>query len=283
MRYFSNEKINDHIWRIMDPIGVAMYLVEGESKACLIDTGYGFQGLKAYVSALTDKPVFVLLTHGHVDHAFGIYEFDDVYMNELDLPLYLAHSDLSYRLKFMRMLRPNTDESELQEERQINLIDVPDGKEFDLGGYTLKAYHVPGHTKGSLMVLFKEDRIMLFGDAAGPGTLLIEEYSSSISSYVTALKRIKAIEAQYDRIIRNHGTFESGKQLLDNVIRVGEQILAGTDDKIELPAQMYSMFPDGNVKRYKMYQAKKTSQTPEGPIREDGLEGNISYRHDKVC
>ena len=48
-----------------------MYLVEGTEKAALIDTGYGVGNLKGYIKTLTEKPLIVLITHGHLDHVAG--------------------------------------------------------------------------------------------------------------------------------------------------------------------------------------------------------------------
>ena len=74
-----------------------MYLVEGKEKAALLDTGTGIGSLKACVQKLTDKPVMVLLTHGHVDHAMGAPEFEEVYMNHKDDYIYKEHCSLEFR------------------------------------------------------------------------------------------------------------------------------------------------------------------------------------------
>ena len=71
-----------------------MYLVEGDKKAALIDTGSGLGSLKPVVERLTDKPVTVLLTHGHVDHAMGAAEFSDVYMSRKDDYIFRDHPGL---------------------------------------------------------------------------------------------------------------------------------------------------------------------------------------------
>ena len=71
MGYFTSEKISDHVTRITNPSVVYSYLVEGDERAVLLDTGCGLGDLKAYVESLTDKPYEVVLTHGHVDHAGG--------------------------------------------------------------------------------------------------------------------------------------------------------------------------------------------------------------------
>ena len=73
---FRTEKVTERITRIYAFATELMYLVEGTEKAVLIDTGSGIGSLKACVEQLTDKPVVVLVTHGHVDHAMGAAEFD---------------------------------------------------------------------------------------------------------------------------------------------------------------------------------------------------------------
>ena len=47
---------------------VNAFLVEGEEKAALIDTGCGIGDIAGIVRELTDKPLVILITHGHHDH-----------------------------------------------------------------------------------------------------------------------------------------------------------------------------------------------------------------------
>ena len=64
-------KLDDHTW-----IGSGnkvssetLYLIEGENKAALIDAGTNIPNLDKIVKRITKKPVSLLLTHGHGDHA----------------------------------------------------------------------------------------------------------------------------------------------------------------------------------------------------------------------
>ena len=58
-----------------------------DERALLIDCGMGYYDLVGTIARLTDKPYVVVITHGHPDHAGMMHLFDQVYMNEKDLPL----------------------------------------------------------------------------------------------------------------------------------------------------------------------------------------------------
>ena len=73
---FKTEKVTDRITRIYGIAGELMYLAEGDCKAALIDTGVGVGNLRELVRSLTKKDVYVLLSHGHVDHALGAGVFE---------------------------------------------------------------------------------------------------------------------------------------------------------------------------------------------------------------
>ena len=78
---FKTEKISEHITRIHGFCTEFMYLIESSKAAVLIDTGCGFYSLKNCIHNLTNKPLKVLITHGHVDHAMGANEFEEIYLN----------------------------------------------------------------------------------------------------------------------------------------------------------------------------------------------------------
>ena len=100
--FYKWKQLGAGVFHIQDLFSDYMYLVAGEEKAALIDTGMGFPGLRQLVERLTDKPVIVLNTHGHLDHIGGNDEFDCIYLRPDDLAVYAEHGMESYRSGVIR-------------------------------------------------------------------------------------------------------------------------------------------------------------------------------------
>lgn len=236
MPFFTSEKISPHLTRILTPCGVCMYLAEGSERAALLDTGFGFGDLKNYVDSLTSKPYVVLLSHGHMDHAGGAGQFDEVYLNERDWPLEKWHSTRERRIWDVHhgpggMPAGVTDEDFLPS-RTAPYLPLNEGDDFDLGGVTVCPVEVPGHTTGSLIFLIPEDRAAIFGDACGEHTLLLFKESAPIEAYRRGLQHMQEYAGQFDIVLRNHGDFSSPKQILQDSIELCGEILKRTDAAI---------------------------------------------------
>ena len=273
MDFYTTEKVTEHITRIRAFWNDAcMYYVEGSDRAVLIDTGYGFGDLKRFMDGLSDKPYDVLISHGHLDHANGAGQWDKVYMSHKDIDLYHTSCEVKERKEYLKKFVPDIDtydDSYFPPVHDDNFIDLKDGDDFDLGGVTVHTIAAPGHTKGMLVFLIKEDRAILFGDACGVYTLFVRDESTSLGEYISTLEKLKSYEDQYDRILRQHGTCESPKSLLDEDIAIVKSILAGTDDHVPMEFNGIPCFIARAVK-------------PDSNERVDGKEGNILYIPEKI-
>lgn len=269
MEIFKKEKLSERVYRIIEFSGVCCYLVIGDERACLIDTSCGYGNIKEYVKTITDKDVFVILTHGHHDHMGGSALFDEVYMNLDDMNVFNDFGTKENRSKDIKEHKETAhmEYEDLVPTRTDEIKDIKDGDVFDLGNLTIKMILVKGHTPGIMCPLIVEERKIIFGDACGVGVLLFDKYSSTVSEYRDSLVNLKRYEDYYDNIYRNHGTFFSGKELLDNVIECCDLILDGKDD--HKPVSMHG---------FDLFAAKET----KGHGRADGKEGNILYALDKV-
>lgn len=70
--FYTIDKISDHMDAVKSRTGEIMYLIKGTERAILADTCLGVGNIRSVVEGMTDLPITVLLTHGHVDHAMGM-------------------------------------------------------------------------------------------------------------------------------------------------------------------------------------------------------------------
>lgn len=247
-----------------------MYLVEGSKEAMLIDTGVGEGNLKALVEELTSKHVKVLLTHGHLDHAAGIDGFAEIYMNSLDEYTFDGHMDITQRQDFLKSKNcPPEVLDELREVNKPDFIDVREGDTFDLGGITLEIFEVPGHTPGSIAILFQEERILLLGDCCNTFTFLLDEYSPTVETYKRNLKKLlNKVEGRYEQVFISHRTGMVSQRILHTVIDVCDLVMEGKS------AQKPYHF---------LHRAGLVAVMTDNLNRRlDGKEGNIVYWQNKI-
>lgn len=200
MPKLEHRQITDHIIQIGDSSGNACSLVIGKERSLLFDTMTGACDLKGYVKALTNLPLTVVLSHGHFDHSFGSWQFGEVYLNEQERHVY----------KMNRAILPEIIQNTgavLPEELtdgsfELSFHDLNEGDIFDLGSVTAEAVSLPGHTRGSIGLLVKEDRTLLVGDAVSPQMTLIFEESMTVGTYLETLS--KAAGLPIDRMIGSH-------------------------------------------------------------------------------
>lgn len=237
MGYFTSEKINQYVTRIMCPGDVYVYLVEGEKSAALIDTGFGVGSLKQYVESLTKLPYIVLLTHGHLDHVGGAGEFERVYMNEKDLDLAGTHMELERRVASVK-----GEDSDISEEDFIRPLDLEkfapltNELSFHLGGVTVTMLELPGHTQGSMCALVDEARAILLGDACNSFGFLQLPGCSSVKEYRDSLIAFQKYADRFDEVWYSHPHNFGGKEVIEETIRLCEELISGKRKGVPAPA-----------------------------------------------
>lgn len=272
MGYFKSEKVSPSITKITDAAQVFSYLVEGSEKAMLIDSGIGLGNIREYAETLTDKPLSLILTHGHSDHAGGAAWFDKVYLSEADWELVSYHATMDMKYGYVEFMLGEAYKDVKKEdfcpERLEGFLPLSNGQVFDLGGVTLEAVAVPGHTQGMTCILFHEERSILFGDACNYSVFLWDKEASSVEDYLDSLLMLKQFEDRYDTVYLSHATTTVDKAVLDNTMDVCRDILSGRSDEMPFTFMEYSLL-----------MAKKVDAEQN---RIDGKIGNIVYNPNKI-
>lgn len=233
-------KVDDTTWFINFMNGTEnMYLLEGEEKALLIDTGYGAGNLKAFVETLTDKPVIVANTHFHPDHSAGNGEFEAVYMSrgaDLDAPSVYGEGAVPFDLNAL----PHPD---------YEKIYVGEGFQIELGGRTVEVLDVkPAHCNSSLFYLDRGHRMFFCGDEMEAAQVLMYDNSHNpkapydvrerLLNFRDNTRRMKELAGEYDYLLPNHNGFPLAKCYLDEYIELVDHIFDGTakiEDKLNHP------------------------------------------------
>lgn len=228
---YQVEAIDSATWLIKDQINSIVYLLEGETKALLLDTGSGVYKLRPVVEALTQKPVVVVNTHYHGDHTGANYEFDRMMISEEDR-YYLEHpNDVCISTEFLRRLVPMVYGVEA-DAKDCRLFDEPRRTQFppvavlhphdqiDLGNRVLEVLPIPGHTKGSIMLLEPGRGILYSGDSccSTHGVLLHFEPECAVEDFRRGLEAIAARRGEFTRIYPGHHRYPLPVSYLEDFI-----------------------------------------------------------------
>ena len=196
-------KINEDTWRIEDG-GVRFFLLAGEKKALLIDSGMQVHNAKEIAEGLVSLPIELLNTHADMDHVGSNGEFDFFYMNPAEASNYY-----------------NT------QKRTGTIVPVIDGDIIDLGGRELEIITLPGHTPGSIAVLDKKNRVLISGDPIQDGDIFMFGVQREIHAYLLSLKKLENYKDRFDTIYPSHGSFPVKPELIAALYEGATRLLTG--------------------------------------------------------
>ena len=208
--WFTATSVGDRIWRIEDHGSDNMYLVEGDEKALLIDTGTGVGDLAACVRSITDKPFIVVNTHGHPDHAGGNFQFEEVYVHPSDFEMASRFNSPEYHRNTLQRVIDEMPEvadvilSPDAEMRPFAPHPLKAGDRFDLVGRTLEVIEVPGHTPGSIALLDAENKLLFAGDSSNIPVWLFLDASLPLADYLVSLERLEGRSGDFETIFPGH-------------------------------------------------------------------------------
>lgn len=237
-KFFTAVRVDDQIIQISGLAGEKCYLVEGSDRSLLIDGLTGVGSLRSFVRELTEKPIMIAVTHGHLDHTGAAWEYGEAFIHPDDIALMYSgmHSNAADRLNFACLsmkfgvkLRTVPTMADVIPARPIKTYPIYDGDIFDLGGTQLEVIHVPGHTYGSVMFLDREKRIIFGGDGLNANTLLNLQGSASVEEYYQSLQHLKTYYDDFDFFWNGHDVEGVPKTIVEDGLQLCRMILDRTD------------------------------------------------------
>lgn len=269
-KFFKAEEVAEGVTCISGLGGVNCYLVQGSQKALLIDGLTGAGSLKAFVRELTDLPVTLVNTHGHVDHIGADFEYKEVYISASDIPLLYEHSDIEMRYGYgKRSARFDYRIEDVCPACPVKTYPLNEGDVFDLGGVKLETIAVPGHTRGTLVFLDAKAGILYSGDACNISTLLYGEEATSIEEYKESLIHLNSYRGSFSRMLGGHGKGFAPAEMIDEAIELCDEIMNGTDDAVLAKG----------IQGQDCWYAKEKNQYFQ---RIDGGMANIAYAKNRI-
>ena len=213
--WFTITQIRDGVYLIDDAGHDNIFLIVGDKKALLVDTGWGVGGLKNLIAEMTGKPLLVINTHGHFDHALGNDQFDEVMIGQGDLSL-LDDIDVQMKRDFVinsNSVRTDSDpifHSLGGTHARRSTVEIQDATSFNLGGRVVHVHLVPGHTYGSLCLIDDKTRTLFTGDMYVPlqeWNAMWFHFSHSAPLHVArkSIAKMISLSHDYDTMISSHG------------------------------------------------------------------------------
>lgn len=180
-------------------MGENCYIVTDEKsgEALVIDPGFFNSDLK---EAIENKDIkYILLTHGHFDHIAGVAKIKKL----TGAKICIAEEDEICLYDDEENLAEMADELPI-EKSKADII-IKEGDEIKIGDTGLCVMKTPGHSKGSVCYICKEERVIFSGDTLFKKTIGRTDFKTGdINEMYATLKRLVDLDGDY-AVFPGHG------------------------------------------------------------------------------
>ncbi len=222
--WFTVERLDEDTFAISEPKHwekTHCYLLLGEERAALIDTGLGVSNINQVVAQLTSLPVTVLTTHAHWDHLGGHDLFKRFAVHEAEASWLTGHFPLPLAVVKQNLLRkPAAFPRDFSPDAYRVFQGEPsfllhDGDTLDFGGRRLTVLHTPGHSPGHCCFYEADRRYLYTGDLLYAGCLDAFYPTTNPEAFCQSVQRIRALPVQ--RLLPGHHQLHFPLSLTDAV------------------------------------------------------------------
>ena len=212
--WFEIYRIRPGVFAIYEPKQfeeVISYLILGEKRALLFDTGLGVGKISNVVARLTPLPVTVINSHTHFDHVGGNAEFKEIWNRDLPFTRKnMLGQDNVYSRDALAPERrcgplpPGVNPKSYSIRPWKSTHSLHDGERLDLGGRVVEVVFTPGHTPDSLSLLDRKNGLLFTGDTFYPGPIYLFVPETDFAAYTHSVARLAALEPQLKLLLPAH-------------------------------------------------------------------------------
>ena len=206
------------------------YLIVGDDRAMLFDTGMGISDIRKVTAELTPLPIVVLNSHTHDDHVGNNWQFETIYGMDTDFTRENARGS---REDAQAEVVPDQICGHLPERfdpktyatRPWKITSFThDGDRIDLGGRSLKIIATPGHTPDSISVFDSVNGLLFTGDTYYPGTIWLYRPETDLAAYGTSIRRLAALAPRVKMVLGAHNFPVAPPSVLPHLVTAFETV-----------------------------------------------------------
>jgi len=212
---------------------VISYLILGNQKAVLFDTGMGISDMRKAVTELTKLPIIVLNSHTHNDHVGDNWQFDTIYSMNRDFTRQNAKGSMADAQaeiapgEICGTLPKDFDAKSYRTKPWTITKYIDDGDKIDLGGRELEIISTPGHTPDAICLFDRANRLLFTGDTYYPATIWLYRPETDFDAYAKSIARIAALAPQVKNALGAHNIPVAPPSVLPNLVVAFADLRAG--------------------------------------------------------
>jgi glyoxylase-like metal-dependent hydrolase (beta-lactamase superfamily II) len=220
---------------------VISYLIVGEKRALLFDTGMGISDIKKVTAELTKLPILVLNSHTHDDHVGGNWQFPDVYGMDTD---FTRKNALGSQEDAQAEVTPDQicgtipagfdPKTYVTRPWKITAV-ILDGDRLDLGGRKLEVLATPGHTPDAISLIDRANGLLFPGDTYYPAPIWLFRPETDLAAYAASIRRLAALAPQVKLVLGAHNIPVASPTVLGQLVSAFDKVQSG-----KVPAVPYS-------------------------------------------
>lgn len=252
-KWFEVYRIRPGVFAIYEPHQaeeVISYLILGEKRALLFDTGMGISDIKKLVEGLTHLPVSVINSHTHNDHVGDNWRFSDIYGMDTAFTRQSAQgstADAQAEISPDSICGalPAGFDGKNYATRPFHITHwLHGGEKIDLGGRVIEIISTPGHTPDAISLWDAQNGLLFTGDTYYPGPIFLYRPETDLDAYVASVKKMNALGAKL--LLPAHNVPVADPADLPRVLAAMRQVRAGkvklekSGDKVEYKFQGFS-------------------------------------------